>query len=137
MVKNFPKSRICVIDCHSSFQEGLQNAYKFANKNNISLNTADGKKLILGYCLNTINKVYNSTNSPYPKVLFISKKAITDKVQNFIDNYFDKMMEHLPLPYCGKFDLNSPDLEIAAEQSLKQLKTQRTFARFLSKIKLK
>jgi hypothetical protein len=137
MVKNFPKSRICVIDCYPSFQEGLQRAYNFANRNNISLNTTDGKKLILGYCINAIKQVYSSTSSPYPKVLCISKKAITNKIQNFIDNHFDKMMDHLPLPYCGKHDLNSPDLENAAELSLKQQKTQRKFTQFLSKIKFK
>jgi len=47
------------------------------------------------------------------------------------------MMNYLPLPYCGKFDLSSPDLESAAENCLKQQKTQRNFAQFLSKIKLK
>jgi hypothetical protein len=115
----------------------LQKAYSFAKKHNVSLNTADGKKLILSYCLKTIKQDYNSTTSPYPKVLCVSQKAITKKVQNFIDSHFDNMMDYLPLPYCGKFDLNSPDLEMAAQNSLKQQKTQRNFAQFLSKIKLK
>ena len=137
MIKTFPKSRICVIDCYPSFEKGLQNAYQFAKKHNVSLNTTDGKKLILSYCLKTIKQDYNSTTSPYPKVLCLSQKAITERVQNFIDNHFDKMMNYLPLPYCGKFDLNSPDLENAAEQSLNQQKTQRNFTQFLSKIKLK
>lgn len=137
MIKTFPKSRICVIDCYPSFEQGLQKAYSFAKKHNVSLNTADGKKLILSYCLKTIKQDYNSTTSPYPKVLCVSQKAITKKVQNFIDSHFDIMMNYLPLPYCGKFDLNSPDLEMAAQNSLKQQKTQKKFKEFISKINFK
>jgi hypothetical protein len=137
MVKTFPKSRVCVIDCYPSFEKGLQKAYNFAKKHNVSLNSNDGKKLILSYCLKTIKQDYNSTPSPYPKVLCVSQKAITKKVQNFIDSHFDNMMNYLPLPYCGKFDLNSPDLEMAAQNSLKQQKTQRKFKEFISKINFK
>jgi hypothetical protein len=137
MIKTFPKSRICVIDCYPSFEQGLQKAYIFAKKHNVSLNTADGKKLILSYCLKTIKQDYNSTTSPYPKVLCVSQKAITKKVQNFIDSHFDSMMNYLPLPYCGKFDLSSPDLESAAENCLKQQKPQRKFNDFTSRLKLK
>ena len=127
MVKTFPKSRICVIDCYPSFEQGLQKAYIFAKKHNVSLNSNDGKKLILGFCLKTIEESYNTTKSQYPKVLCISRKAINKKIEYFVNNHFDKMMEHLPIPYCGKYDLNSPDLEMAAEISLKQEKTQNKF----------
>ncbi|MEY5135334.1 MAG: hypothetical protein RL709_1043, partial [Pseudomonadota bacterium] len=47
------------------------------------------------------------------------------------------MMKQLPIPYCGKFDLSSPDLESAAENSLKQQKPQRKFNDFTSRLKLK
>jgi len=137
MTKTFPKSRICVIDAYPSFEKGLRAATDFANKNNIRLNSADGRRIILGFCFKSIEATYKSTQSAFPKVMCISKKAITQKVSNFIDNYFDGMMEHLPIPYCGKFDLTSPDLESAAENSLKQQKTQRKFNEFSSKIKLK
>lgn len=137
MTKTFPKSRICVIDAYPSFEKGLRAATDFANKNNIRLNSADGRRILLGFCFKSIEATYKSTQSAFPKVMCISKKAITQKISNFIDNCFDGMMEHLPIPYCGKFDLTSPDLESAAENSLKQQKTQRKFNEFSSKIKLK
>ena len=88
------------------------------------------RKLLLG-------SVYNSTNSQYPKVTCISKKAISKRVENFINNYFDKMMEYLPIPYCGKYEINSPDLEFAAQNSLKQQKTKRRRENFITKLKIK
>jgi hypothetical protein len=136
MIKNFPKSRICVIDCQTPFQTGLQKAIDFARKNNITLNSADGRRLILGFCLKNIEEAYKTTKSQYPKVLCISQKAVTKKLQPFIDNHFDKMMSHLPVPYCGKYDLSSPDLEMAAESSLKQEKTNKKFQEFVLKTRL-
>jgi hypothetical protein len=137
MTKTFPKSRICVIDAYPSFEKGLKAATDFANKNNIKLNSADGRRIILGFCFKSIEAVYKNTQSSFPKVLCMSKKAITKKISNFIDSYFDGMMKQLPIPYCGKFDLTSPDLESAAENSLKQQKLQRKFNDFASKLRLK
>jgi hypothetical protein len=135
MTKTFPKSRICVIDCQAPFQKGLQTAIEFANKHHITLNSNDGRRLILSFCLKNIEETFKTTKSPYPKVLCISKSS-TKKLQPFIDNHFDKLMSYLPVPYCGKHDLNSPDLEMAAEVSLKQEKTQKKFQNFISKTKL-
>jgi hypothetical protein len=137
MIKTFPKSRVCVIDCYTSFEQGLQKAYSFAKKHNLTLNSSDGQKLILGFCLKDIEKSYTSTKSQYPKVLCLSRKAINKKIEYFVNTHFDKMMEHLPIPYCGKYDLNSPDLEMAAEASLKQEKPQRKFNDFALMLKLK
>ena len=137
MTKTFPKSRICVIDVYFSFEKGLKQATDFTNKHNIKLNSADGKRIILSFCLASIQNTYKTTPSIFPKVLCMSKKAITKKISNFVDNYFDKMMDQLPLPYCGKFDLNNPDLETAAEISLKQQKTKKQFKNFTLKLKLK
>lgn len=135
MTKTFPKSRICVIDCQTSLHKGLQAAFEFAKKHNITLNSSDGKRLILGFCLKNVEEAYKTVNSPYPKVLCLSKSSIK-KIQPFIDKHFDKMMSYLPLPYCGSYELNSPDLEMAAEASLKQEKTQKKFQNFISKAKL-
>ena len=136
MIKNFPKSRICVIDCQSPFQSGLQKALDFAKKHNITLNSADGKRVLLNYCLKNIEEAYKATNSQFPKVLCLSEKAIPKKLQSFVENHFDKMMSYLPIPYCGKYDLNSPDLEMAAENSLKHNKTKRKFQEFITKSRL-
>lgn len=137
MIKNFPKSRICVIDCYKAFESGLSRAVQFAQKHSISLNSKDGRKIILSYCLKNIENIYKNTKSNYPKVLCISKKAVTNKVQNFVDNHFDKMMSYLPAPYCGKYDLNSPDLEIAAENCLKKEKPKHKFQEFLRNLSIR
>jgi hypothetical protein len=137
MIKTFPKSRVCVIDAYPCFEKGLKAATDFAKKHNISLSSSDGKKLILGYCLRSIETTYKTTSSPFPKVICMSSKSITRKVSKFIENHFEGMMSYFPAPYCGKFDLNSPDLESAAENSLKQKKSQRQFERFASKLKIK
>lgn len=136
MIKNFPKSRICVIDCRPSFQSGLQKALEFARKHNISLNSVDGKRVILKYCLKNIEEVYKATNSQFPKVLCLSSKTMPKKLQAFVDNHFDKLMSYLPIPYCGKHDLSSPDLEMAAENSLKHTKTNQKFREFVDRARL-
>jgi hypothetical protein len=137
VIKTFPKSRICVIDIYPSFEKGLRAAMDFMNKHNIQMNSADGKRIILSFCLKNIESAYKTTQSPFPKVLCMSNKAITKKISSFIDSYFDGMMSQLPMPYCGKFDLNSPDLESAAENSLKHQKPQRKFNDFALRLKLK
>lgn len=137
MIKTFPKSRICVIDIYPSFEKGLKLAINFANKHNIQINSSDGRRIILSFCFKNIETTYKSTQSPFPKVLCFSKKAVTKKIDNFINNYFDKMMDKLPMPYCGKFDLNSPDLESAAENSLTRKKTSKEFNNFVLNLKLK
>lgn len=137
MTKTFPKTRVCVIDCYPSFERGLQKAQSFAKTHNVSLNTNDGKRLILSFCLKSIEEHYNATQSKFPKVLCISKKAINKRIESFISIHFDKMMDYLPVPYCGKHDLSSPDLEMAAENSLKSEKPQRKFETFLSKLNLR
>ena len=137
MIKTFPKSRICVIDCFSSFEKGIYQARAFAAKHNISLTSADGKKLVLNYCLNNIQDLFASTKSEYPKVLCISTKSINSKVEYFLDNYFVKLMKQFSVPYCGKHDLNSPDLELSAETSLKHTKKQTFFSKSFYKKRLK
>lgn len=137
MNKIFPKSRVCVIDCYPSFEKGLKRALEFAKTHNLSLSSRDGKKIILAFCLKSIEHSYKTTQSLYPKVLCMSKKQITKKVESFVDSQFETMMKYLPYPYCGKFDLESPDLETAAENSLRQIKSQRKFGKFATKISLK
>ena len=137
MTKVFPKSRICVIDIYPSFEKGLRMAIDFMSKHNIQLNSADGRRIILSFCLKTIEAAYKTTQSTFPKVLCMSKKSINKRVSNFIDSYFNGVMEYVPMPYCGKFDLSSPDLETAAENSLRKQKTQKKYNNFISKLNLK
>ena len=137
MTKTFPKSRICVIDVYPSVEKGIKLALDFIKKHNISLNSGDGKRLLLSYCLKSIQSAYKTTQSSYPKVLCISNKSISKRIGNFIDNYFTEMMSYVPVPYCGKMDLNSPDLESAAESSLRKHKPQRKLNELALKLKLR
>jgi hypothetical protein len=138
MVKLFPKSRICAIDCFPSFKKGIDSALKFAVKNNISLTTKDGVRLMLGHCLQFIESDFKQVKSTYPKVIYMSKQKMSCRLQLFVETHFDKLMRHLPYPYCGEFDTSSPDLESAAENCLKTIKTQKKFKEFLNrKVKLK
>lgn len=137
MTKIFPKSRICVIDALPSVEAGVRIAIEFAQKHNISLQTNDGRKIILTYCLKEIESLYKDVKSLYPKVICISSNTKSKKILNFITNHLDKLMNNLYFPYCGKYDLNSPELEIAAEASLSHPKTNRRFLKLKSKLKAK
>lgn len=137
MTKIFPKSRVCVIDVYPSFEKGLKLAMEFASKHNISLNSADGRRIMLSYIIRSIESTYKDTQSSFPKVICISKKAISKRVSLFIDNYFENILNQMPIPYCGKIDLTSPDLESAAENSLKQHKSQRKYSSLISRLRVK
>lgn len=137
MTKTFPKSRICVIDVYPAFEHGLRLATNFASKHNIHLNSADGRRILLSYCIKSIEAQYKNTKSSFPKVICIAKKAISKRVSLFIDNYFENILNQMPIPYCGKIDLTSPDLESAAENSLKQHKPQRKYNELVSKLRFK
>jgi len=50
---------------------------------------------------------------------------------------FDKIVKFLPFPYCGKILMESPDLEAAAENCLKQQKSQRKFGSLIKKLNLR
>lgn len=137
MNKVFPKSRLCVIDIYPSIEKGLKLALDFTRKHSIQINSADGRRILLGFCINCIEQTYKNTTSSFPKVICIGKKAISKRVSFFIDNYFENVLNQIPIPYCGKIDLNSPDLECAAENSLKQNKSQKKFLDAASRLRLK
>lgn len=137
MVKTFPKTRVSVIDVYPSFEEGLSKAIAFSKTHNISLNTPDGKKLILSYCLKNIEKTHKETKSDYPKVLGLNTLHINPRFRDFIETHFDKMMNYLPAPYCGRLNFSSPDLEYAAEKSLKTFKTKKRYSNYLKFLRLK
>lgn len=137
MTKLFPKSRICVVDVYPSFEKGIKAAMNFASKHNIRLNSADGRRLIMSYCVSNIEADYKNTKSPYPKVICVSKKSISKKLTTFFDTYFEEVLKDFPLPYCGKIDLNSPDLESAAENSLKKQPSLRKLGNLVSRLKIK
>lgn len=137
MTKVFPKSRVCVIDIYPSIETGLRLALDFTDRNNIRLNTSDGKNILLAFCVNSIQKAHKNEQSPFPKVLCISKKSISNKVKHFIENYLEVILNYIPLAYCGTHDLQSPDLEYAAQASLNKVKPNRKYNEQLSLLKIR
>lgn len=118
MTKTFPKSRVCVIDAYPSLEQGIKTAILFAKKHNIPLSGTDGRNLITTFSLKQIEESYNKTSTPYNKVLCISCKKAPKKIELFVENYFDKVLKHNSIPYCGKYELSSPDLELAAQKTV-------------------
>jgi hypothetical protein len=137
MTKEFPKSRICVIDVLSAIEAGIKEAVSFSKKFNISLQTPDGKKVLLSYCLKEIELLYKNTKSSYPKVICVSTKYTNKKIQNFVNNHLNKIMNKFYFPFCGNYDLDSPELEIAAELSLERPKKTKTFFNIKTKLNIK
>lgn len=118
MIKTFPKSRVCVIDGYPSIEKGLKTAFKFANHYNISLSAIDGKKLIYRFCSTQLETDYKAVQSPYNKIMFMSKNVPSKKISNFINKYFDSLIKNTALPYCGRHNSESPDLEAAAKSCM-------------------
>lgn len=134
MIKEFPKSRICAIDCYESVEQALYNASKFFKHHNIATNTKDGRNVILSFCFKAVEQEFKNTKSLYPKVIFCSKSSKTKKIESFIFTYLEKIMNCMPFPYCGRYEATSPDLEFAAINCLKKQKTKRKFNQFTTKI---
>jgi hypothetical protein len=136
-VKVFPKSRVCAIDAYPSFEASLSKAIQFTKKHDIAINSADGKRLILGFFLDEIAKHINDTTSLFPKVLFMSTKSANSKMKSFIHKHVVKILERLPVHYCGIYEQTSPDLEMAALSSLTQTKSNKNFNRAVNKLRIK
>lgn len=138
MIKNFPKSRVCVIDVYPALVQGIKKAREFANKHNFSLSSADGKRILFGFCIKNIQEIFSKAESPYTKVLCLSKKQAPRKLTPFIENHFSKIIERCPFPYCGIHELTSPDLEMAAQNSLeKTTSKKRSFEKLITSLKLR
>ena len=137
MTKLFPKTRLCIIDLAYSFEQGVKRALAFAKKHNISINTADGRRLVTSFCVETINKTYKETASSFPKVTCLSKKTLPNKLVYFLENYFESILKQMPIYYCGSYELTSPDIEMAAESSLKRQPLQRNYNSLLLQLKVR
>lgn len=138
MIKNFPKSRVCVVDAYPALELGLKKAIDFASKHNLSLASADGRRLLVSFCIKDIQEAFNKAESPYSKVLFVSKKSASKKIASFINNYFDKIINRCPFPYCGVHEIASPDLEAAAQNSLEKTTSKKIqFNKLLKTLKVR
>ena len=121
MIKNFPRSRVCVVDAYPALEQGVKKAIDFAAKHNISLSSPDGRRLLFGFCIKDVQESFAKAQSAYSKVLCVSKKSASKKMTTFIENYFPKIINRCPFPYCGEHELDSPDLEIAAQNTLENI----------------
>lgn len=136
-IKNFPKSRVCVIDIYPAFKHCLKKAIDFTSKHNITLNSVDGGRILISYCLKAIEATYNNVQSQYPKVLCICIDTQNESVKHFIRNHLDKVVKKLPYSYCGEQDFNSPDLETAASAHIGTIKKQEAFQKMVNKLDLR
>lgn len=137
MTKKFPRTRVCVIDLTSSFEEGFKQALSFLKRYSIQLNTADGRRVVTSFCVERIHKDYRTTSSIFPKATCLSKKKISNRLMYFIENYFENILKQMPISYCGLYDLSSPDLEFAAENAVKRNISQRDYKALLSRLKIR
>lgn len=123
MTKNFPKSRLCLIDAYEAFSNGLQEAITFTKQHNIVLGSVDGKRLVFSHCLKHLNESYKTVSSPFNKVMFVDSKKVSPKLKTFVDHYLPKIMEYTTIPYCGVVSSSSPEIESIAERSLNKNKS--------------
>ncbi len=137
MTHTYPRSRVCIIDVSSAFEEGFKRAMAFAKKYNIQINTADGRRIVTSFCIETITKTFNDTKSTFPKATYISAKTVPSTLTFFVENYFEQILKQMPVHYCGVQDSRSPDLEYIAVNALKQPVSKRDYAGLLSKLKIR
>lgn len=136
-IKNFPRARVTVIDIFPYFKQGFKQALDFCNKHNISPNSADGSRVILGYSLKHIKEGCKKNKGQFETVLCISENNIPKKLEHFVESHFGTMSRFFPHPYCGSFDLSSPDLELAAESLLLKKSKKLETRKLAEKLKLK
>ncbi len=136
-VKFFPKTRLCIIDVFPVFVEALNTALKFAETHNITINTKDGKNIILGFCLKRIQQIYKEVSSTYPNFICLYPNTKNDTIKEFADTHIDRLAKKLTIPYCGKHNLESPDIECAAEVCLNKLKKKENFVKYAQSLNLR
>jgi hypothetical protein len=138
MIKNFPKSRLCVVDVLPALKEGIKKAILFAGQHGISLSTTDGRRLLFSFCIKDIQETFNKAQSPYSKVACISKTNTSKKLEIFVESSFSKIVSKCPFPYCGIHELNSPDLEFAAKTTLEKITNKKEqFNKLLRNLKIR
>lgn len=136
-VKIFPKSRVCAINIYPAFKHSLKKAIEFTANNNITLNSPDGGKILIGYCLKAIEATYKNIQSEYPKVLCICIETNNTGIRHFISKHLERFIKNLPYPYCGEQDFESPDLENAAAACAGMIKKQENYQKMKEKLNLR
>ena len=125
MIKIFPKARICAIDVYADFVKALNEATKFINLYNISPSSADGKRLLVSYCLKAFSEKFKNTQSNFPKVIFLNSTSVAPKLNYFVEQILTPAIKKTTLPFCGKINSSSPELENLAEHVLANCQTSK------------
>jgi hypothetical protein len=130
MYKEFPASRVCVIDYYPLLKSAVKETIQICKKYNIPFITSgrqskDVQKFFYHYCLDKFCSEYKKCSSKYEKVIafYPSPKELP-----FSQKSLDKILSVLPISYCKVSSWYSSDLELAASRSLNSSKkTQKTF----------
>lgn len=135
MYKEFPISRVCVIDYYPLLKSAIKETVSICNKYNIPFITSgkqskDVQKFFYHYCLDKFCSEYKKCSSAYEKVLAFYP---TPREIPFSDKSLNKILSVLPLPYCKVSSWYSPDLENAAINALKNTQKNQKATKFASK----
>jgi hypothetical protein len=116
--KEFPESRICVIDFKPVLLKAIKNAQGFCKKSNLifDLKNKDIKKLLSHFIINDFCSVYSRTKTSYIKIFGVYKTDINEEYQKI----FDKILSVLPIPYCVIENMDHPDTKYAAINKINQ-----------------
>ena len=135
MHKEFPSSRICVIDYYPLLKSAVKETVHICKKYNIPFITSgrqskDVHKFFYHYCLDKFCSEYKKCSSKHEKVLVFYP---IPRELPFSEKSLDKILAVLPVPYCKVSSWYSPDLESAASRALVSSKNTHKTTKFASK----
>lgn len=135
MYKEFPVSRVCVIDYQPLLKSAIRETIQICKKYSIPFVTSgrqskDIQKFFYHYCLDKFCSEYKKCPSKYEKVLAIY--PLPHSIP-FPQKNLNKILSVLPLPWCEVSSWYSPDLEMSANHSLTKLKSNNKTQKFADK----
>jgi hypothetical protein len=138
MYKEFPVSRVCVIDYYPLLQSAIKDTIQICKKYSIPFVTTgrtskDVQKFFYHYCLDKFCSEYKKCPSKFEKVLAVYPLPHDFPFSN---QNLDKILSVLPLPWCRTNSWHSPDLENAALKTVSKSKTSQKTIHFANKYDL-
>lgn len=124
LLKEFPKTRVCVIDFQPLLQEAINETVKACRIYNIPTKgkgSTDVQKFLYHFCLEKFCDGYNSVSSKFNKVIAVHRQSNNI---NIADTFLKKILGVLPVPWCQCSSLQSPDLEMAAVAAFEAYKSK-------------
>jgi hypothetical protein len=120
------------------FDIAIKRSIAFTKKHNVSLNSADGKKIILSFFIKELSEGIQNVSNFFPKVIFISTKSAKPRFKTFLTKHITKLLEKAPFYYCGIHEADSPELEMAAANRLQyQKNNSKQFIKTAIRLKVK